>query len=121
MIFARGMSWIDDFKSVPTWAQRIRHEADATTLWKGGNQHTENFRKICAWVDDRIDDNGSLNLSDFKQKYEEITGSPSGDWPKLNKRIRDRLNICSVFIIEKYIGSRNKARKLQKWRWERKV
>jgi len=87
---------------------------------KGGNDKSENFGKVCDWVDDQVENEGLLTLDDFREKYIEITGGASKDWTKLNKRIRTRLNLRSVCTVEQYVGSRNKNRKRHKWRWERK-
>ena len=88
---------------------------------KGGNENSENCKKVCDWVDERVESEGLLTLDDFREKYIEITGAASKDWTKLNKRIRTRLNLRSVCTVEQYVGRHNKTRKRHKWRWERKV
>ena len=76
---------------------------------KGGNENSENFGKVCDWVDDQFENESLLTLDDFRDKYVEITGVVSKDWQKLNKRIRTRLNLRSVFAVEQYVGRYNKA------------
>ena len=98
----------------------IRDTCNLNGARKGGNEHSENFGKICDWIDEQVENEGFLTLDDFREKYIEITGAISKDWQKLNKRIRTRLNLRSVCTVEQYVGSRNKTRKRHKWRWERK-
>ena len=71
---------------------------------KGGNENSENFKKVCDWVDEQVESEGLLNLDDFREKYIEITGVASKDWTKLNKQIRTRLNLRSVCTVEGYVG-----------------
>ena len=120
-ILARGFQWIGDFKASSTWAREIRDVCNMKGSRKGGNEHSENFKKVCDWVDDQVESEGLLTLDDFREKYIEITGAASKDWTKLNKRIRTRLNLRSVCTVEQYVGRHNKTRKRHKWRWERKV
>ena len=120
-ILARGFQWIGDFKASSTWAREIRDVCNMKGSRKGGNENSENFKKVCDWVDDQVESEGLLTLDDFREKYIEITGAASKDWTKLNKRIRTRLNLRSVCTVEQYEGRDNKTRKRHKWRWERKV
>ena len=119
-ILSRGFQWIGDFKASSTWAREIRDACNLNGKRNGGNENSDNFGKICDWVDDQIENEGLLTLDDFREKYIEITGAASKDWTKLNKRIRTRLNLRSVCTVEQYVGWRNKTRKRHKWRWERK-
>ena len=109
-------SWIGDFKAIRTCAREIWNYCNSYDASKGGNKHSKNFEKICDWVDDKIDDEGLLNLRDFKQQYIDITGSSSKDWGKLNKKIRTRFNLRSVCTIEEFTGSRSKSQKRHIWR-----
>ena len=76
---------------------------------KGGNENSENFKKVCDWVDEQVESEGLLTLDDFREKYIEITGAASKDCTKLNKRIRTRLNLRSVCTVEQYEGRDNKT------------
>ena len=72
-ILSRGFQWIGDFKASSTWAREIRNSRNLKAARKGGNQDSENFGKVCDWVDEQVEDEGFLTLDGFRGKYIEIT------------------------------------------------
>ena len=68
------------------------------------NQHTKNFRNICSWVDDQIEETGYAEMEDMKEKYVELTASASKCWTSLNTRIKKNLHLVSQCRREKVCG-----------------
>ena len=56
---------------------------------KGANDHTQNFNAICTWVDEQIETQGSADLDKMKEKYIELTGTPSGAWVSLTIELKN--------------------------------
>ena len=118
-IVAEGKDWIKDFTASLTWARSIRD--DIILQRKGANQHTRNFDLVCSWVDDKVEDDGFVELADVKSKYVTVTGSASKSWDKLNKRNKTRLELQSKCIRESFVGKTRKTCIRQNWRFVRKT
>ena len=59
---ARGFQWIGDFKASSTWAREIRDVCNMKESRKGGNENSENFKKVCDWVDEQVESEGLLTF-----------------------------------------------------------
>ena len=127
LIFAKEKEWISEFAAEETWARERREEVGLKPTLRRRNQHSDNHGSLCDYVDRRVQRDGFLELSKFKEKYEQIYGHPSKSWDKENPRIKKSLNLITKCKRETYISFVGKRKKKKKtcirhtWRFERKT